>query len=90
MKQAKKSKVGSGRKKGSVSFSQVTLEQLNEILGPKATVLISRKWAETVGGAGQMVTATPQNINAAAGIEPARKKKESKEESEVQVAVTEW
>ena len=86
MKQTKKRKVGSGRKKGSVSFSQVTLEQLNEILGPKATVLISRKWAETVGIAGQMVSATPQNINAAAGVKPIRKKKESKEES----AVTEW
>ena len=90
MKQTKKRKVGSGRKKGSVSFSQVTLEQLNDILGPKATVLISRKWAETVGIAGQMVTATPQNICAAAGVKPTRKKKESKEESEVQVAVTEW
>jgi hypothetical protein len=90
MKQAKKRKVGSGRKKGSVSFSQVTLEQLNDILGPKATVLISRKWAETVGIAGQMVTATPQNINAAAGVEPTLKKKESKEETKIEVAVTEW
>ena len=90
MKQTKKRKVGSGRKKGSVSFSQVTLEQLNDILGPKATVLISRKWAETVGIAGQMVTATPQNINAAAGVEPTREKKESKEETKIEVAVTEW
>ena len=90
MKQTKKRKVGSGRKKGSVSFSQVTLEQLNEILGPKATVLISRKWAETVGIAGQMVTATPQNIKEAAGAKPTRKKKESKEETKIEVAVTEW
>ena len=88
MKQTKKRKVGSGRKKGSVSFSQVTLEQLNDILGPKATVLISRKWAETVGITGQMVTATPQNINTAAG-KPA-KKKEAKEEPKVEVQLTEW
>ena len=88
MKQAKKRKVGSGRKKGSVSFSQVTLEQLNEILGPKATVLISRKWAETVGIVGQMVSATPQAILAAAG--KPTKKKESKEEPQVEVELTEW
>jgi len=90
MKQVKKRKVGSGRKKGSVSFSQVSLEQLNDMLGPKATVLISRKWAEAVGIAGQMVTATPQTINAAAGVEPTRKKKESKEEASVEVQLTEW
>jgi hypothetical protein len=90
MKQAKKRKVGSGRKKGSVSFSQVTLEQLNEILGPKGTVLISRKWAETVGIAGQMVTATPQVINIAAGVEPTKKKKETKEEPQVEVSLTSW
>ncbi|MAH44581.1 hypothetical protein CMI37_02070 [Candidatus Pacearchaeota archaeon] len=90
MKQAKKRKVGSGRKKGSVSFSQVTLEQLNDMLGPKATVLISRKWAETVGIAGEMVTATPQTIKTAAGVEPTRKKKEPKEEVAVEVQLTEW
>ena len=92
MKAKKQRKVGSGRKKGSVSFTQVTLEQLNESLGPKATILISRKWAETVGIAGQMVTATPQVINSAAGVEPTPKKKkeESKEETPVEVQLTEW
>ena len=88
MKQTKKRKVGSGRKKGSVSFTQVTLGQLNDVLGPKATILISRKWAETVGIAGQMVTATPQTILAAAG--KPTKKKESKAEQEVEVEVTSW
>lgn len=90
MKQKKQRKVGSGRKKGSVSFTQVTLEELNDMLGPKATILISRKWAETIGLAGQAIVATPQNINAAAGIEPSPKKKESKEEAPIEVAVTEW
>jgi hypothetical protein len=89
MKQAKKRKVGSGRKKGSVSFSQVTLEQLNDMLGPKATVLISRKWAEAVGIAGQMVAATPQIIKTAAGVEPS-KKKQTKEEPQVEVSLTSW
>ena len=90
MKQKKQRKVGSGRKKGSVSFTQVTLEQLNDMLGPKATVLISRKWAETIGVAGQAIVATPQNINAAAGVEPTPKKKESKEEASVEVSLTSW
>ena len=90
MKQAKKRKVGSGRKKGSVSFTQVTLEQLNDMLGPKATILISRKWAETVGIAGQMVAATPQTIKSAAGVEPTKKKKETKEEPQVEVSLTSW
>jgi len=90
MKQKKQRKVGSGRKKGSVSFTQVSLEELNDMLGPKATILISRKWAETIGLAGQAIVATPQNINAAAGIEPSPKKKESKEEAPIEVAVTEW
>ena len=89
LKQKKQRKVGSGRKKGSVSFIQVTLEQLNEILGPKATVLVSRKWAETVGLEGTAVVATPQTINAAAGVEPKRKKQESNDE-QVDVQLTEW
>jgi len=88
MKHKKQRKVGSGRKKGSVSFVQVNLEQLNDMLGPKATVLISRKWAETVGLQGSAVFATPQVINEAAGKEP--KEKKVKEEPKVEVQLTEW
>ena len=90
MKQKKQRKVGSGRKKGSVSFTQVTLEQLNDMLGSKATILGSRKWAETIGLAGQAIVATPQNINVAAGVEPTRQKKTQEPEPQVEVELTEW
>ena len=90
LKQKKQRKVGSGRKKGSVSFVQLSLEQLNEMLGPKATVLVSRKWAETVGLQGTAVVATPQPINTAAGVEPKSKKQEVQEEPQVEVQLTEW
>lgn len=90
MKQKKQRKVGSGRKKGSVSFAQVTLEQLNDMLGSKATILVSRKWAETIGIAGQAIVATQQNINVAAGVEPTPKKKETKEEAPIEVSLTSW
>ena len=91
MKQKKTRKVGSGRKKGSFSFSQVSLAQLNDMLGPKATVVISRKWAETVGLQGTMFAATPQNIMESADVKP-RVKKESEREQEpkVEVSLTEW
>ena len=91
MKQKKQRKVGSGRKKGSVSFTQVTLEQLNDMLGSKATILVSRKWAETIGLAGQAITATPQNINVSAGVEPTPKKeKQEQPDQQLEVELTEW
>ena len=90
MKQKKQRKVGSGRKKGSVSFTQVTLEQLNDMLGSTATILVSRNWAETIGLAGQAIVATPQNINVAAGVEPTPQKKTQETEPQVEVELTEW
>jgi len=47
MKKTRKS--GSGRKKGSYSFCNVTLAQLNELLRPSMTVKVSRKWAVDLG-----------------------------------------
>ena len=88
MKQKKQRKVGSGRKKGSFSFTSVPLSQLNDMLGPKATVEISRKWAETVGLQGTMFAATPQNIKESAGVKPKERKTEP--EPQVEVALTEW
>lgn len=88
MKEKKKRKVGSGRKKGSFSFTSVPLAQLNEMLGPKASVVISRKWAETVGLQGTMFSATPQNIKESAGIKPKERKTEP--EPQVEVELTQW
>jgi hypothetical protein len=45
----KKRKVGSGRKKGSYSFCNITLAQLNELLRPNMVVKVSRKWAVDLG-----------------------------------------
>ena len=45
----KKRKPGSGRKKGSYSFCNVTLQQLNELLRPNMVVKVSRKWAVDLG-----------------------------------------
>jgi len=42
-------KPGSGRKKGSYSFCNVTLQQLNDLLRPSMTVRVSRKWAVDLG-----------------------------------------
>lgn len=42
-------KVGSGRKKGSFSFCNVTLLKLNELLRPNMVVKVSRRWAIDLG-----------------------------------------
>ena len=88
MKEKKKRKVGSGRRKGRFSFTSVPLTQLNEMLGPKAAVVISRKWAETVGLQGTMFAATPHNIKESAGITPKERKTEP--EPQAEVTLTEW
>ena len=42
-------KPGSGRKKGSYSFCNITLETLNGLLRPTMNVKVSRKWAVDLG-----------------------------------------
>jgi len=42
----KQTRKGSGRTKGSVSFVQVNLEELNRVLRGSAPVMVSRKFAE--------------------------------------------
>ena len=63
----KKRKVGSGRKKGSYSFCNITLAQLNELLRPNMVVKVSRKWAVDLGVVGSDVTAvsdkTKENVD---------------------------
>ena len=50
-------KKGSGRKKGSYSFCNITLAQLNELLKPNMVVKVSRKWAVDLGVANADVEA---------------------------------
>ena len=86
MEHKKKRKVGSGRKKGSYSFLQVTLADLNETLKDTATVLVSRKWAEQIGLSGQVFVANAQAMETATG-KPATKPEDN---APVEMKLTEW
>lgn len=46
-----------GRKVGSVSFQLVTLEELNRLLKPDATVVVSNRFAKLLGLKGKPVAA---------------------------------
>lgn len=52
-----KSGDGRGRKKGGVSFMQVTLAELNRILQPDARVIVSLRYASLIGLEGKAVGA---------------------------------
>ena len=67
MKHKKVRKVGSGRKKGSYSFLQVSLADLNDTLKDTAVVLVSRKWAEQIGLSGQVFVANAQAMESTTG-----------------------
>ena len=86
MKQQKKRKVGSGRKKGSYSFLQVKLSDLNDTLKDSATVLVSRKWAEQIGLTGRVFVANTQAMETATG-KPAAKPEDN---APVDMQLTEW
>ena len=86
MKHKKTRKVGSGRKKGSYSFLQVSLASLNETLKPTATVLVSRKWAEQIGLSGQVFVASAQAMESASG-KPAAQPEDT---APVDMQLTEW
>ena len=86
MKQKKKRKVGSGRKKGSYSFLQVKLSDLNETLKDSATVLVSRKWAEQIGLTGNVFVANAQAMETATGKPTVN----SEDNAPVDMELTEW
>ena len=86
MKQKKTRKVGSGRKKGSYSFLQVTLSDLNGTLKDTATVLVSRKWAEQIGLTGQVFVANVQALEKATGKPTAQ----PEDNAPVKMELTEW
>ncbi len=86
MKHKKKRKVGSGRKKGSYSFLQVSLADLNDTLKDTATVLVSRKWAEQIGLTGQVFVANAQAMEKVTG-KPAE---QTEDNAPVDMELTEW
>jgi hypothetical protein len=51
-----------GKTKGATSFLSVSLADLNEILKPEALVLVSRKFAETLGLHGERVTTSTGSL----------------------------
>lgn len=54
-----------GRKAGSGSFIQVSLEDLNRVLKPNARVMVWGKYAQMLGLSGKLVEATNENLVAA-------------------------
>ena len=86
MKHTKVRKVGSGRKKGSYSFLQVKLSDLNDTLKDTATVLVSRKWAEQIGLSGQVFVASTQAMETATG-KPAAK---PEDDAPLDMELTQW
>ena len=40
---------GRGRPAGSTSFVRVSLSDLAELIGPKASVMVSKKWLDSIG-----------------------------------------
>ena len=86
MKQKKTRKVGSGRKKGSYSFLQVSLADLNKTLKDTATVLVSRKWAEQIGLSGQVFVANAQSMETATGKAASK----PEDNAPVDMQLTEW
>ena len=86
MKQKKTRKVGSGRKKGSYSFTQVSLSDLNATLKETATVLVSRKWAEQIGLTGQVFVANAQAMEKVTG----KPTEQPEDNAPVDMNLTEW
>jgi hypothetical protein len=58
-----------GKTKGAGSFVQVNLRELNRVLKEDATVIISRRFAETLCLNTDNFTATTTNIEAQAPVE---------------------
>ena len=58
-----------GKTKGAGSFVQVNLRELNRVLKEDASVIISRRFAETLSLQTDRFTATTTNIEAQAPVE---------------------
>tara|TARA_B100000959_G_scaffold284469_1_gene356190 strand:+ start:1422 stop:1676 length:255 start_codon:yes stop_codon:yes gene_type:complete len=79
-------KVGSGRKKGSYSFCNVTLETLNKLLRPSMNVKVSRKWAVDLGVVDTNVKSIPDESKPTVNVQET----EVDDEARIEVKETEW
>ena len=84
----KQRKPGSGRKKGSYSFCNVTLKSMNELFGEKMKIKVSRKWAVEVGLVGADATAVPENSKTKVNLKVTEF--EDDEKVNLEVKETEW
>jgi len=64
----KNRKPGSGRKKGSYSFCNITLEQLNSLLQPSMNIKVSRKWAVDLGLVNSDITSVPDQTKTTVNV----------------------
>ena len=81
-------KPGSGRKKGSYSFCNITLEQLNSLLRPTMKVKVSRKWAVDLGLVESDVASVPDQTKAKVNLKETNFDDDDK--TRVEVKETEW
>ena len=81
-------KPGSGRKKGSYSFCNITLEQLNGLLRPNMNVKVSRKWAVDLGLVDTDVTAVSDQTQKKVNVKVTEFEDDDK--VNVEVKETEW
>ena len=84
----KQRKPGSGRKKGSYSFCNVSLKSMNELFGEKMKIKVSRKWAVEVGLVNSDVMSVPENSKAKVNIKVT--KFEDDDKTNLEVKETEW
>jgi|TARA_R110000751_G_scaffold38184_5_gene91911 hypothetical protein len=55
---------GRGKTKGATSFVTISLNALNEVLKPTASVMVSRKFVEALGLSGNKVASNSTTVNA--------------------------
>ena len=55
---------GRGKTKGATSFVTISLNALNEVLKPTASVMVSRKFVEALGLSGSKVASNSTTVNA--------------------------
>ena len=84
----KQRKPGSGRKKGSYSFCNVSLKSMNELFGEKMNIKVSRKWAVEVGLVDADVAAVPENSKTKVNLKVTEF--EDDEKVNLEVKETEW
>jgi hypothetical protein len=84
----KQRKPGSGRKKGSYSFCNVSLKSMNELFGEKMKIKVSRKWAVEVGLVGSDAPAVPENSKAKVNVRVTQFEEDDK--TNVEVKETKW